>query len=172
VPLDRARELIDGHLRRVLETLPEGCPIWDAHTHLGADEDGFAQTPDQLLAEMRAHGITRANAFPFNDPERAPAYSVPNDRVLAWAAESDGMLVPFCRLDMADGPLEEATRCLDGGARGIKLHPRAQAFGFGERGLDPVFRLAAERRVPILVHAGRGLPPIADDLLHLVDRHP
>ena len=28
--------------------------------------------------------------------------------------------------------------------------------------LAPVFALAAERRVPILIHGGRGLPPIAD----------
>ena len=35
-----------------------------------------------------------------------------------------------------------------------------------------MFRLAAERRVPILIHAGRGLPAIADDLRHLVERHP
>jgi hypothetical protein len=35
-----------------------------------------------------------------------------------------------------------------------------------------VFALAAERRVPILIHAGRGLPPIAADLAHLVDEYP
>src|SRR5439155_11088260 len=35
----------------------------------------------------------------------------------------------------------------------------------------PVFELAAARNVPILIHGGRGLPPIADDLAHLVDRY-
>jgi hypothetical protein len=38
--------------------------------------------------------------------------------------------------------------------------------------LAPVFALAAERRVPILIHGGRGLPPIADDLARLVERYP
>jgi hypothetical protein len=38
--------------------------------------------------------------------------------------------------------------------------------------LEPVFALAAERRVPILIHGGRGLPPIADHLRRLVDAHP
>ena len=38
--------------------------------------------------------------------------------------------------------------------------------------LGPVFALAAERRVPILIHGGRGLPPIADGLRALVDRYP
>jgi uncharacterized protein len=92
--------------------------------------------------------------------------------VLEWAAASDGALVPFCRLDLTAEPIAEANRCLDNGAKGIKLHPRAQKFDFGERGLDPVFRLAAERRVPILIHAGRGLPAIAEDLQHLVEHHP
>ena len=35
-----------------------------------------------------------------------------------------------------------------------------------------MFALAAERRVPILIHAGRGLPPIAEGLERLVDAHP
>ena len=35
-----------------------------------------------------------------------------------------------------------------------------------------MFAIAAERRVPILIHAGRGLPPIAADLAHLVDEYP
>jgi uncharacterized protein len=72
---------------------------------------------------------------------------------------------------MNEGPIEEAVRCLDRGARGIKLHPRAQKFLLNDARLAPVFELAAERKVPILIHGGRGLPPIADDLAHLVDRY-
>ena len=66
------------------------------------------------------------------------------------------------RLDLNETPIEEATRCLDAGARGIKLHPRAQRFDATDERLAPVFALAEERRVPILIHGGRGLPPIAD----------
>jgi hypothetical protein len=75
------------------------------------------------------------------------------------------------RLDLDEGPVEEATRCLDLGARGIKLHPRAQRFLPDDPRLEPVFALAAERRVPVLIHGGRGLPPIADSLGRLLDRH-
>ena len=172
MPIARFDELLRRQLERVAALQPEGLRIWDAHTHLGLDEDGFALTPAELMETMREHGVERAFAFPLNDPERHPSYRVPNDRVLEWAAASEGMLVPFCRLDLTEGPIEEAERALDAGARGIKLHPRAQAFDFGERALNPVFRIAAERRVPILIHAGRGLPAIADDLRHLVERHP
>src|SRR5205823_3064458 len=66
----------------------------------------------------------------------------------------------------------EAERCLALGARGIKLHPRAQRFLLNDERLAPVFELAAERKVPILIHGGRGLPAIADDLAHLVERYP
>src|SRR5207249_4076330 len=58
------------------------------------------------------------------------------------------------------------------GARGIKLHPRAQKFMLDDDRLAPVFELAAGRHVPILIHGGRGLPPIADSLHRLVDAYP
>ena len=172
MPTARFDELFDAEYARARASWPDDARLWDAHTHLGVDEDGFALSPEELLAAMAADGVERSFTFPLNDPDRIPGYRVPNDRVLRWAAESDGALVPFCRLDLTADPVAEAERCLDAGARGIKLHPRAQKFDFGERGLDPVFRVAAERRVPILIHAGRGLPAIADDLLHLVERHP
>src|SRR5205814_3200699 len=90
----------------------------------------------------------------------------------AQARRSGERLIPFVRLDLGEDPIEEATRCLDLGARGIKLHPRAQRFLLNDERLAPVFALAAERRVPILIHGGRGLPPIADSLARLVDAYP
>ncbi len=61
---------------------------------------------------------------------------------------------------------------LDLGARGIKLHPRAQGFLLDDHRLEPVFALAAERGVPILIHGGRGLPPIAEHLRKLHEAYP
>jgi hypothetical protein len=75
-------------------------------------------------------------------------------------------------LDPAEGPLAESVRCLAAGARGIKLHPRAQDFVFDGKDMDGVFALAASSRVPILIHAGRGLPPLAEGLVELALRHP
>jgi len=151
---------------------PDGAEVIDAHTHLGLDEDGRSLTMEQLLAQLDRAQARRACVFPLHDPERKPSYSVPNDRVLAWAAESEGRLVPFCRLDPAEGPLGEAERCLASGARGIKLHPRAQDFDFDGREMDEVFALAEDKRVPILIHAGRGLPPLAEGLVALALSHP
>src|SRR5262245_48767553 len=121
---------------------------------------------------MDETGVARACVFPLHDPDRRPAYRRPNDRVLDWAAESGGRLVPFCRLDPADGPVTEAARCLARGARGIKLHPRAQAFAFADGAADGIFALAEEARVPVLVHAGRGMAPIAEELSRAALRRP
>jgi predicted TIM-barrel fold metal-dependent hydrolase len=159
-------------LRETESLRPVDAEVIDAHTHLGLDEDGRSLTLEQLLEQLDAAAARRACVFPLHDPERQPCYRVPNDRVLAWAGESDGRLVPFCRLDPAEDPLPEAERCLAAGARGIKLHPRAQQFAFDGAEMADVFALAEEAKVPILIHAGRGLPPLADGLADLALNHP
>jgi predicted TIM-barrel fold metal-dependent hydrolase len=152
--------------------LPADTVVVDAHTHLGKDEDGQSLDPASLIAFLDQVAPTaRACTFPLHDPERAPAYRVPNDRVLHWAQECDGRLYPYCRLDPAQEPVREAERCLALGARGIKLHPRAQAFGFGNAAADSIWRVAEEAKVPILVHAGRGMPAM-DQLAELALRYP
>jgi uncharacterized protein len=151
---------------------PAGAEVFDAHTHLGLDEDGRSLTVPQLLSMLDDADARRACVFPLHDPERRPAYRIPNDRVLEWARDSDERLLPFCRLDPAEGPLAESERCLQAGARGIKLHPRAQDFVFDGREMDDVFGLAESAGVPILIHAGRGLPPLAEGLVSLAMRHP
>jgi uncharacterized protein len=92
--------------------------------------------------------------------------------VLDWAAQSDGRLVPLARLDLAEDPIAEARRAIARGARGIKLHPRAQAFTVDDARLEPVFALAEEERLPVLIHAGRGMPPIGAHLAAVAERHP
>jgi predicted TIM-barrel fold metal-dependent hydrolase len=170
--LARALELSARYDAEVGRLLPAGADIFDAHLHLGHDIDGMAGDYDQLMAIMDQYGISRAFMFCLDEPDRHPSFSAANDRTLAFAARSDGRLIPFVRLDLKESPLEEAVRCLDAGARGIKLHPRAQGFGATDARLGPVFELAAERRVPILIHGGRGLPPIAAGLAALMERNP
>jgi len=162
-------EVWDGEMRRLL---PDGADIFDAHLHLGTDIDGMVGDYDQLEEIMARYGISRAFMFCLDEPDRHPGFSAANDRTLAFAERSGGRLIPFVRLDLNETPLEEARRCLDAGARGIKLHPRAQKFTATDERLAPVFEIAAERRVPILIHGGRGLPPIASGLRALVDRYP
>src|SRR5918997_861842 len=122
-------------LSRLLEEVP-GAELLDAHTHLGSnDPDGYRCTREQLLGALeRIDG--RALVFPMHEPD---GYPPANDMVMAAAEASGGRLFPFCRLDPNDAPLEEARRCLDAGARGIKLHPRAEGFTLAHPALQPRF---------------------------------
>src|SRR4051812_14676679 len=168
----RALELVESYDAELRRELPDGAPIFDVHTHLGTDIDGMLGRPEELLGIMDRYGIGRAFMFCLDEPDRHPAFRAANERTLAFAAESGGRLIPFVRLDLTEGPVEEAVRVLDLGAKGIKLHPRAQKFQTDDARLDPIFELAADRHVPILIHGGRGLPPIAAGLHRLVDRYP
>ncbi len=168
----RALALSADYDEHVKQLVPHGADIFDAHLHLGLDIDGMVGDPVELAELMTRYGVSRAFVFCLDEPDRHPAFRLANDRTLAFAEESNGRLVPFVRLDLNETPLEEARRCLDRGARGIKLHPRAQGFGATDERLGPVFELAASRRVPILIHGGRGLPPIASGLAALVERYP
>ncbi|MGA2929524.1 MAG: amidohydrolase family protein [Solirubrobacteraceae bacterium] len=159
-------------LAEVRALTPPGAIVVDAHTHLGRDEDGQSLDAAGLIEFLDQVAPTaRACTFALHDPERAPAYRIPNDRVLRWAREFDGRLYPYCRLDPAQDPVGEAQRCLALGARGIKLHPRAQAFGFGDHAAESIWRVAGEAEVPILIHAGRGMPRM-DPLADLALRYP
>jgi uncharacterized protein len=170
--LGRALELVARYDQAVRELLPPDADLFDAHLHLGRDIDGMVGDYDQLDALMSQYGVRHAFMFCLDEPDRHPAFRAANDRTLAFAARSGRRLIPFVRLDLNESPMDEARRCLDLGARGIKLHPRAQRFDAGDERLVPVFALAAERRVPILIHGGRGLPPIAAGLGALVQRYP
>jgi predicted TIM-barrel fold metal-dependent hydrolase len=170
--LQRARRLVETYERELSQLIPSGTALFDAHVHVGRDIDGFVAPFEELVSFLRGSGAVGAFAFCMDEPDREPAFRAPNDRTLEAAARSEGLLVPFVRLDLAEGPIDEAVRCLDRGARGIKLHPRAQGFLLNDERLAPIFALAAERRVPILIHGGRGLPPIADHLRRLHEAYP
>jgi uncharacterized protein len=147
-----------------------GVELFDAHTHLGFnDPDGMKQSGDELTASLRASGARGAFVFPFHEPD---GYRAANDDVLAAARDADGLLVPFCRVNPHEDPLPEAERSLDAGARGIKLHPRAEAFTLDHAGVRPLIALAHERSLPVLIHAGRGIPALGLHAVQLAEEFP
>ncbi len=146
----------------VLAQVP-GLELFDAHTHIGQnDPDGMKQRPDELIEGLKQANARGAFVFPMHEPG---GYPPANDVALAAARDSEGLLVPFCRLDPNDDPVAEAERCLAAGAKGIKFHPRAERFTLDHPKVSDVVALANERRLPILIHAGRGIPALG---LHAV----
>ncbi len=170
-PFHHARTIVDSYAAQLRSEVPKGAFVFDVHTHLGHDIDGMNGYYEELTASLDRYGFSHAFTFCMDEHDRVPAFTVPNDRTLAHAERADGKLIPFVRLDLTERPLGEARRCLDLGAKGIKLHPRAQAFELDDERLPPIFELAVERGVPILIHGGRGLPPIAEHLGLLVRRY-
>jgi uncharacterized protein len=146
-----------------------GLDVFDAHTHIGeCDPDRMRCAPDELLAAIE-QADARAVVFPLQEPD---GYREPNAAVARLATESGGRLVAFARLDPHDDPLGEAQRCLAAGARGFKLHPRAERFALDDPALEEVFALAHERRLPVLVHAGRGIPSLGAHAVQACTRFP
>jgi predicted TIM-barrel fold metal-dependent hydrolase len=144
-----------------------GLDVFDAHTHVGAsDPDRMRCSPAQLL-DAAVQADARAVVFPLQEPD---GYRVANAAVLEAAAASGGRLVAFARLDPHDDPLGEAQRALAAGARGFKLHPRAERFALDDPALEGVWALAHERRLPVLVHAGRGIPALGAHAVQLCTR--
>jgi predicted TIM-barrel fold metal-dependent hydrolase len=149
--------------------LVPGAQVFDVHTHIGSnDPDGFKCQPEQLLEALhRVDG--RAAVFPMHEPEGYPKW---NDWVIDQAGASGGRLVAFCRLDPRDNPVAEAERALDRGAVGIKLHPRAEEFRLADPDAAGIFAVANERALPLIVHAGRGIPALGRDAVDLARKYP
>jgi uncharacterized protein len=155
--------LITSWVSVIRDQVP-GAELFDAHTHLGQnDPDGFRQAPEQLIDSLHFAAAKGCFVFPMHEPD---GYAAANDAVIAAAADSDGLLVPFCRINPHDdGALAEAQRALSKGARGIKLHPRAENFTLDHPVVRDLAALAHERALPVLIHAGRGIPALG---LHAV----
>ncbi len=167
--IEEVERLLRPWAEILLDQVP-GIELFDAHTHIGQnDPDGMRQRPAELLAGLEMAHARGAFVFPMHEPD---GYSAANDAVLQAASESDGMLVPFCRVNPHDGALQEAERSLAAGARGIKLHPRAELFTLDHPAVRSLAALANERRLPILIHAGRGIPALGLHAVELAGRVP
>jgi uncharacterized protein len=164
-----ASALLRPWFERVAEDVP-GLALFDAHTHVGAnDPDGFKQTIDELLAAL-SPADSRALVFPMHEPD---GYAPANDMVIAAAAASGGRLMPLARVSPHhEDALAEARRALDAGARGFKLHPRSDEFELPHPAVEQIVALAAEGRMPVLFHAGRGIPHLGEAVVDYARRYP
>ena len=165
---------IAAHMQPWAQLMLEQTPdleLFDAHTHLGQnDPDGMSQTPDELLATLGTARARGAFVFPMHEPD---GYPPANDMVLEAAARADGLLTPFCRVSPNNGgAAAEAQRALEAGARGIKLHPRAEQFTLDHPVVGDLAAIANERELPMLIHAGRGIPALGAHAVQLAGAYP
>jgi predicted TIM-barrel fold metal-dependent hydrolase len=164
-PQDLLRPWLDAALGDGLRDVQ----LFDVHTHTGShDPDGMKASLEELTEMIDSVG-GRAVFFTMHEPD---GYPVANDRILEEAERMGGRFIPFCRVNPHDNAPAEARRALDAGARGIKLHPRAEQFTLDHPQVGELFEISEERGVPILIHAGRGIPALGKHVVEHATRHP
>src|SRR4051812_50210057 len=100
-------------------------------------------------------------------------YREANDTVLAACAQSGGRLEALCRVDpKRPGAVDEVNRCLEAGARGVKLHPRSDAFALPHEVVAEIVALTGVRRAPALFHTVRGIPQLGEAAVALAPATP
>ena len=93
--------------------------------------------------------------------------------MIAAAAAHPERLVAYCRVNPHDDALAEAARALDAGARGIKLHPRAERFGMDEPVVaEPRRARAASGTCPCSSTPAAGSRRSGELTVRLAERHP
>jgi hypothetical protein len=154
-------------IRDELAALGDVAPF-DVHAHTGVDVDGTARSSEEHLADLEAVG-GRSVLFPLHVTS---GYEAENRRVLAECAAVPEQLTPFARLDpRADEAGAAAADALAAGVRGFKLHPRSEDFRLDHPGVDAIASVAADARVPILIHAGLGVGSFGPTITALAERH-
>jgi predicted TIM-barrel fold metal-dependent hydrolase len=157
------RDIIRGEIA----VLGEGTSLFDVHTHTGTDIDGTTRTFEEHLHELDALD-GRSVIFPLCVSD---GYRAENRRVAEECRRHPDRLVQFARLDPRVSGATDATDALTAGAQGFKLHPRAEDFRLDHPGVDAIAGVAAEARVPVLIHAGLGVGSYGETLLELAARH-
>jgi uncharacterized protein len=144
-----------------------GISPFDVHAHTGTDIDGTARSCDEHV-EALAPVDGRSVIFPLCV---AGGYEPENRRVVEECRRHEGTLVPFARLDPRTSAAADAEAALVAGAKGFKLHPRAEDFRLEHPNVDEIVRIAAGARVPVLIHAGAGVGSLGSAIVDLADRH-
>ncbi len=109
--------------------------------------------PRKFADYLRGHDIEKAVIL----PEISPITSgvVTNEYVLEFCQDED-ILIPFCTVNpsLSPRPAEDIKKYIQMGAEGIKLYPSYNHFYPNEDRLSPVYALAEEHQLPVLVHTG------------------
>lgn len=147
----------------------------DCHVHVGSRArwipEGLQLADELAVPEARAllaaGGPTGKGLRDYLDAEGVDvAVAIPSGRdpVQEYTLdEADGTdrILPFVQYDPRSAP-EAARRfaaAIDAGARGLKVHPMSHQLPANDRSLYPLYAVAQERGVPVMVHVGSSVFP-------------
>jgi predicted TIM-barrel fold metal-dependent hydrolase len=128
--------------------------------------------PEKFSAYLKDHQIERAVILPEISPITTGIVS--NEYVFDFCQGKD-ILLPFCTINptLVNNLAQEFKKFIDRGAKGIKLYPSYNHFYPNESKIYPVYSLAEELGLPVLVHTGssvfKGSKIKYSDPIHLDD---
>ena len=166
--------------------MAEGFPVdgvVDAHVHLMPDRlmrairDALGEAAgwtfdhptdlDAMTDVLRDAGVERFFALPY--AHRPGVADDLNEWVCETAAASEHA-VPFATVHAGDDDVGGVVeRAVAAGARGLKFQLPVQGFPADDPRLDPAYAVAADRDLPVVLHAGTA-PMFRDDPNVGVDR--
>ena len=109
--------------------------------------------PEKFARYLKDNNIEKAVILPDICPITTGV--VPNEYVMEFCTGEDTYL-PFCTVNpsLVTHIDQEVQRYIKMGARGVKLYPSYNHFYPTDRRLYPLYSLAQEERLPVLVHTG------------------
>lgn len=128
--------------------------------------------PEKFARHLAENNIAKAVILPDICPITTGLVS--NEYVLDFCERHD-VFVPFCTVNPAltTHPRLDAEKYIRLGAKGIKLYPSYNHFYPNDSRLYPIYDLAQEKRIPVLVHTGssvfKGTKIRFADPIHLDD---
>ena len=134
--------------------------VIDGHTHFAGPGKGFPpNTVEDLLSIMDGNGIdSMVTCAPYSSIGSDRTYDDVNRFLVESMSRAPGRIIGFLRVnphlqDHALKSIEEGVN--KQGFRGIKFHPRNEAFAINSEELAfPIAEQATKLKVPILIHTG------------------
>ncbi|MHB8520920.1 MAG: amidohydrolase family protein [Limisphaerales bacterium] len=118
----------------------------------------------QLVAQLRASSISRAvllaqdcryDAREKPDWQKTTSVYVPNDCLFEVVKRFPGLFIPCVSVNpKRRDAVDELERCIELGARVLKIHPPTQDVDPAEARFRPFYRRGAEKKVIVMVHTG------------------
>lgn len=177
--------VVDAHVHSpVLDSLAPAWLEWADEFSRGTNwraayDDRGVPAPDEIDALFAAEGVDVALLFCEHSPRTTGIQRF--EDVLPIVEQHPARFRAVANVNPhVHWPAEqEAERQLDSGAVALKLHPVHGGFDLRDPELTPVYRVCADRRVPVIVHSGTSSFPGSrssfgnpEHLIDVLDRHP
>ena len=126
--------------------------VGDFEAYMPQEFDGAPYGRDGILRTMDEAGIDFSVVFPGGLPPDPRAINAE----LLTALKGQDRLLPGCLINPTLGPLavDELRRCVDAGARSMKLMAAAHGYRLDGPAPDAVMAAAADLDLPVTIHSG------------------